>query len=59
MAFEKLYFPLVLFRFVPCFERPEIATTARLGISLSRVEPVLTGFQFSNHSCLVALGVPK
>lgn len=59
MAFEKLYFPLVLFGFVPCFERPEIAATAPFGDFSSGVEPVLTGFQFSNHGCLIALGVPK
>ena len=59
VAFEELYFPLVLFRFLPRFERPEIAATARLWISLSRVEPVTTGFQFSNHDFVVARDVPR
>jgi hypothetical protein len=34
----------------PCLERAEIATLAGLWIPFPRVEPVLAGFQFSDHT---------
>jgi hypothetical protein len=44
MTLEKLHFAFVLFRLLPCLERAEVAAMASFGISLPRIEPVLTGF---------------
>ena len=49
MAFEELYLALVLFRVLSGLESAEVTAPARLGISFSRIEPVFTRFQFSNH----------
>jgi hypothetical protein len=50
MAFEKLNFPFVLFRLLSRFERAQVAAFSRLRVSLSRIEPVSTRFEFSNHN---------
>ena len=49
MLFEELYFALVPFCRLSCFERAQIAAFAGLSVFLPGVEPVFTGFQFSNH----------
>jgi hypothetical protein len=46
---EVLHCSLVLLGFFPRIERSEIFAFAGPGIFLSRVEPVLTRLQFSNH----------
>jgi hypothetical protein len=49
MLFEELHFALVPFCCLSCFERAQISALAGLSISLPGVEPVVTGFQLSNH----------
>ena len=39
----------VLFRFLTCPEGAKVESPPGLWISLSRIEPVFTGLQFSNH----------
>lgn len=48
-TFEVLYRSFVLFRPFPRVEGAEIFSLAGLRIYLPRIEPVLTGFQFSDH----------
>ena len=47
---EVLHCALVLFGFFSCIESPEVFAFARLCVFLTRVEPVLSRFQFSDHS---------
>jgi hypothetical protein len=54
-TFEKLHRALVLFGGSARFESPQVAATSSLGILLSRIEPILSGFHFANH-CLLMQG---
>lgn len=47
---EVLHRGLVLFGFFSSIERAQVFSFARLGILLTRVEPVFTRLQFSDHS---------
>ena len=51
-ALEELNGPLVFLRGCPALERSEVSAFAGLRILLSRVEPVLAVFEFSNHRAL-------
>ena len=53
VTLEKLDGSLVLFGSVSCFECSEIPPFARPGVLLSRVEPILTRLQLSNHCTLL------
>lgn len=46
---EVLDCAFVLFGFLSSIESPEVFSFARLGILLTRIEPVLTRLQFSDH----------
>jgi hypothetical protein len=50
LVLEELHCALVFLRRRARFERAEIPTLARLGILLSRVQPVLTALEFANHT---------
>jgi hypothetical protein len=50
MLFKELHFALVSFCGLARFERTQIAPFAGLSAFLPGIEPVFTGFQFSNHS---------
>src|SRR5437879_3444181 len=52
VAFEKLYFALVLICSLASLERAEIPPLTGLGILLPGVKAILTGFQFSDHTLL-------
>jgi hypothetical protein len=43
---------LVGFRGFSCAERAEVTPTPGLGIFFARVQPVLPGFQFPNHTTI-------
>jgi hypothetical protein len=49
VTLEKLDGSFVLFGSLSCFEGSEVPPLARPGILLSRVEPILTRLQLSNH----------
>jgi hypothetical protein len=57
MALEELHLAFVLLRRLPCLEGSEITALSGLGISLSRIEPIFTGFQFPNHMLLSRTGL--
>ncbi len=46
---EELHRSFVSLRGRACSERPQIAAVSRLGVLLSRIEPVLPRFEFANH----------
>jgi len=48
-TFEVLYGALVSFCFFPRIEGSEVATFAGFRIVLTRVKPILSGFEFPNH----------
>lgn len=50
MPFEELHSALVLFGCVAGLESSEITALACARILLSRVEPILAGFQLSDHA---------
>jgi hypothetical protein len=52
VTLKVLHFPLVLFRCLSGRKRTKIAPLPSLRIPFSRVQPVLAGFQFANHSFL-------
>lgn len=50
MPLKVLDRPLVLSRLFQRAEGTEITAFARLLIFLSRIQPILTGFEFANHA---------
>ena len=48
-TFEVLYGALVSFCFFPRIEGSEVVTFAGFRIVLTRVKPILSGFEFPNH----------
>jgi hypothetical protein len=50
MPFEKLNRALVFLRGSLAVERAEIFSSARSGIFLAGIQPILPGFQFPNHN---------
>ena len=50
MPLEILHFTFVLFGLLERCKSAQIATLARLGALLSRVQPKLSGFEFANHA---------
>jgi len=57
MMLKVLNRTLVGFGGFSCAERAEVAPTPGLGIFFARVQPVLAGFQFSNHRTIHSLSV--
>ena len=55
MPLEILHGAFMFLRGFLSVKRAEVATLARLGILLARIEPVLSGFQFSDHDELPAI----
>src|SRR5882762_7940278 len=52
VMFEVLYGPFVLFCRCPSVEGSKVFPLPRFRIDFARIEPVLAGFQFSNHGIL-------
>jgi hypothetical protein len=53
-VFEKLHGPFVLFGRFSGVEHAKILAFSSLAIEFSRIEPILTRFEFANH-CLPPL----
>src|SRR5690349_19674074 len=51
MALEELHLAFVLLGRSSTAECTEISSVSRLGIGFARVQPVLTGFEFTDHRC--------
>ena len=49
MALEKLHLTLVVGGGLAGRECPQVSALAGFGVHLSGIEPVLAGFEFSNH----------
>jgi hypothetical protein len=56
--FEELYRTLVLFGRLAGMERTQVFALAGFGVHLPRIQTVLTGFQFSDHTSMQAGFVP-
>jgi len=54
MSLEVLHCAFMLFSRLPRVEGAEVPPFSRFGISLARVQTVLSGSQFSDHNELLA-----